>query len=581
MPAESKSMPAMKPLFPWRAVGGTAFLFLCSLTTAHGERLPLPAPLQAKVNQTIDRGIAFLFQTQGIWGTWTANPKNHPVSYAALPGLTLLECGEPNDHPVIQRAATFVRETCVKLDTTYDLSLAILFLDRLGDPADEKLIQTLALRLIAGQTFTGGWSYRCPVLGAQQSQQLLAMLRLKSTPSLSTYWKNQPAFSPPSSILLGEPSGKSRDIRGTTDNSNTQFATLALWAAQRHAVPMERNLTLIAVRFNTSQNSDGSWGYHYRYGGGDAERPAMTCVGLLGLAIGHGLAADKEMSENLTFALARAQAAAVLAFHPQFSFLLLALERAEKREAFERAKKRGQDPRILHGFLALNKHVGEPVERMEAIPQKDLYFMWSLERVAVLYDLPTIGPKDWYRWGAEMLVANQQAAGNWDNGGYPGADPILDTCLALLFLKRANLVAELTTKLPLDPNDLTSSINAQLAPSGLPSSPTDRQKGTVVTAESLPAKTWEAETGVAAKAQSAVSLSQPESSLVSEETETRGRKGWLWLLVVLAAVLFVACGILLASYSLARGHKRKRPRTIRYAKNRSRISQRTARYSKR
>src|SRR5262249_49768549 len=157
----------------------------------------------------------------------------------------------------------------------------------------------------------------------------------------------------------------------------------------------------ISYRFHTSQNRDGSWGYRYAYGGGDPERPPMTCVGLMGLAIGHGLAADKEARENPLLALDRAQVAGVAAFHPPLAFLVLALERAEKQQALERAKKLGQDRNVVAGFVALNKHVGEPAERMENIAQQNLYFMWSLERVAVLYDLATIGQKDWYRWGVE------------------------------------------------------------------------------------------------------------------------------------------------------------------------------------
>jgi hypothetical protein len=70
--------------------------------------------------------------------------------------------------------------------------------------------------------------------------------------------------------------------------------------------------------------------------------------------------------------------------------------------------------------------------------------MWSLERVAVVYGLQTIGNHDWYGWGAEVLVSNQEVDGSWQGayGGY-GAD----TCFALLFLRRANLVRDLTADL--------------------------------------------------------------------------------------------------------------------------------------
>src|SRR5262249_31984069 len=84
---------------------------------------------------------------------------------------------------------------------------------------------------------------------------------------------------------------------GTSDNSNTQFAVLALWAAQKHGVPMDRTLYLIVKRFRSSQGAGGGWNYGYAKGGA-GETPAMTCAGLVALAIGHGLAGDKQDREE-------------------------------------------------------------------------------------------------------------------------------------------------------------------------------------------------------------------------------------------------------------------------------------------
>jgi len=104
---------------------------------------------------------------------------------------------------------------------------------------------------------------------------------------------------------------------------------------------------------------------------------------------------------------------------------------------------------------------------------QNLYFLWSLERVAVLYNLPTIGDKDWYRWGAQVLVGNQGNKGNWTNGGYVGSTSIIDTCMALLFLKRANLVKDLTAKLPFTGAELNNDIMRILSPSApQPTKPT-------------------------------------------------------------------------------------------------------------
>src|SRR5262249_1355787 len=66
------------------------------------------------------------------------------------------------------------------------------------------------------------------------------------------------------------------------------------------------------------------------------------------------------------------------------------------------------------------------------------------ERVALAYDLKTIGKKDWYAWGADLLVADQTPDGSWAGQYGQGG---CDTCFALLFLRKANLARDLSASL--------------------------------------------------------------------------------------------------------------------------------------
>jgi hypothetical protein len=94
----------------------------------------------------------------------------------------------------------------------------------------------------------------------------------------------------------------------------------------------------------------------------------------------------------------------------------------EPRAAQEKAP-RGRpptDPRkdrsLRAGLLVLGSAIGHPVgPRGRAPPAagRAFYFFWSVERVAVALGLDTIGKKDWYAWGAEVLLASQQADGSW------------------------------------------------------------------------------------------------------------------------------------------------------------------------
>jgi hypothetical protein len=442
----------------------------------------LPKDAQAKVDEAIKRGVKYLKAQQLASGTWMEG--HHSVGYAALPGLTLLECQVPAKDLTVQKAAIHVRTHCDYLADTYDLSLAILFLDKLGERKDRGFIQQLALRLVAGQKTTGGWDYSCPLLTGPERNELMLFLH-QTRPKYATLLYPLPKDSNPNlTDPLGKPgserfpnplpkdknsgkAGKEKDSRlippddakpgdqsktdpakktgvkpkvlpkgslpkmknppvfgkkgkrpaflgGREDNSNTQFALLALWAARRHDVPTENALTLAQKRLQTSQNSDGGWGYMNGYGSSDA----MTGVGLLGLAVGHG-ASEKGI---MTAVEARANKAAAVSL---------------------------QDPIILKGLQKFGKYVGTPDANNQYPVMVNCYFLWTLERVGMIYHLRTIGNKDWYRWGVHILLPNQHANGSWFGGQYPGASLNLDTCFALLFLKRSNLVPDLTENLDL------------------------------------------------------------------------------------------------------------------------------------
>jgi hypothetical protein len=341
-----------------------------------------------------------------------------------------------------------------------------------------------------------------------------------------------PVLHDPARLVWADPPNRLNDPQfGTTDNSNTQFAILALWAAGRHGVPTERSLKLMVHRYHTSQNADGSWGYRYKLGGNAQGSPAMTAVGLLGLAVGHGLAGDAGQAKQVP------------------------------------------DPRIVAGFVALTRHVRVPAGRMRNLQQVNLYFLWSVERVGVLYDLPTIGNKDWYRWGAEILVANQQADGNWTGGGYHGANDAIDTCLALLFLKRANLAQDLTTKIPFQPEDLSQEIARKLPstpveekprPPDKPADPPVVKPTTAATDPKPPQpKTPPELAGSQTTDGRAVNVKNTPTQS-PEEASDSGPSGGLILGITFLVILLVGCGFLLYMYMTReedRPRKRRRKKT--------------------
>jgi hypothetical protein len=300
---------------------------------------------------------------------------------------------------------------------------------------------------VAGQSKSGGWGYHCPILKSEEEGKLhLALQKVQPASPLDLFVPINKSSSDPAvgisktapdakpttgakdpeavpkaslpealrKVPALEPPARSHvmprhDLGTFVNNSTTQFAVLGLWAARRHQLPLERALALVVQRFRVSQAPGGSWSYDGANKPSAWNTPSMTGAGLLGLAVGHGLTADS-LSDAARAELAR-------------------------------------DPDIQKGLLFLSESIGKPLGKAAGSVAINLYFLWTVERVGVLYNLPSIHGKEWYPWGASEILAQQEEDGSWNCGGYGGAIPVTDTCFALLFLQRANLAKDLSKKL--------------------------------------------------------------------------------------------------------------------------------------
>jgi hypothetical protein len=395
---------------------------------------PAVAAKRKKVNAAIAKGAKFL--KDSLAGkTINGDQYLNRVGATALVGLTLLHCGVKKDDPAVVKVTAAVRAQAAMVNQTYDMACCLWFLDKLKDPKDQKTIKSLALALVANQRVNGGWDYTSARLSAPQQQNLQSLLEKAG---LESTLKGKKAPGPPTAfaptmavadlgklpVLQFQP-GQKLVFRPATlweDNSLTQFAILALWAAKKHGVPTDRSLALAAARYRACQNTDGSWPYQWipRVVQTWHFEDSMACAGLIGLAVGRGV--TKAVKSNGTKKPAAGKALA-------------------------------QDPQVVAAFKYLGNTIGKKPLAKTGTPRMgmiinarawgDLYFFWSLERVGVIYNVAKIGGKDWYDWGSEILVQAQEKDGSWREA-YPG---LVDTSFALLFLKRVNVVQDLTTKL--------------------------------------------------------------------------------------------------------------------------------------
>jgi hypothetical protein len=427
----------------------------CLLCTSAAARAQPPAPAQKQIIDAVGKAVDYLKKKQQPNGSWSKTPfqDQYAVGTTALVAQSLLEAGVPANDPGIQKAAAFIRDTVatkIQGQHTYHYSCAILFLDRLGDKQDGPLIRRLGLRLIAGQRGDGGWSYPCPLLQQKDADDLLKYLEAsKSMPmvvtakgeivripndgagplpagamGLEVVFPELPLDKVPASLKKmpitfrmpagriptpANPKGRHAElpldlsVGGPTDNSNTMFAMMALWAARKHGLLVDKSLALVEQHFLSTQKPDGRWNYREKLPeNAYAPSPSMTCAGLIGIGLGHF--AHKE-----------------------------SLGKAEALAGLKAAK---DNPAVDRGLVALGKLIDAmPANWQQHNTFDYVHFFWSVQRVAALYDVKTIGGKDWYAWLANPLVTKQNPDGSWFMTAY-ASFPTVQASWAVLALQR-------------------------------------------------------------------------------------------------------------------------------------------------
>jgi hypothetical protein len=422
----------------------------------------LPAN-QKEINAAIDKGVAYLKAGLSNDGRFQSDAQGNRLGGSALIGLTLLSCGVPAEDPKVAGIVARVRAEGPQCSQTYDLATCIWLLDKLGDASDRELIRKMALRLMAGQLPSGGWHYTCQLLQPADEMELLRVLEERPYVSLPTGVPAGDKTDKPAKDAPRDPGGKPTPGPGDRvknlpvvkfepgakvataggDNSNTQFAVLALWVAQKHGVPAQRSLAMVEAHFLQTQGGDGTWGYSTPNHLPDS----MTCAGLIGLAVGHGLAQPKSAGprpDDKNLAKDPKIEKALVYLGKRLPELKCVLNPQELQKA--KSELAGIGPKLKtakgeeHTQLLKRQKELQQVVSQTVKSLGELYFMWSLERVAVIYGLRTIGGTDWYAWGAEILLVRQEANGSW-RAGHTNA---VDSCFALLFLKRVNVAGDLT-----------------------------------------------------------------------------------------------------------------------------------------
>jgi prenyltransferase/squalene oxidase-like repeat protein len=322
--------------------------------------LPLRAEVTAAaVDESIRAGVKFLLDRQDkASGSWTEYP-GEPGGLTALVTLALLNCGESKDDPRIAKALDYL-ERMPDPQQTYSTSLQIMAFCQ-ADPAKYKLkIARLARWLeghqirAAGNDGKGGWSYSA-----------------------------------------------SRD---RADNSNTQFAMLALHEAERAGVKVDDQTWQLALNYWTQprmQHPNGGYGYEP----GHPPSGSMTCAAISSLIIAY---------DRLSMGEAKVENGRIQCCGNQ-----------EEHAPLDNAL------RWMARHFSVDRNPTAGIGPLETGGSKNwlLYYLYGMERVGRMSGRRFIGDHDWYREGCEKLLKHQKDTLNnsWVGDGIIEDNPLIAT----------------------------------------------------------------------------------------------------------------------------------------------------------
>lgn len=431
-----------------------------------------------EIEAAIARGAEFLksrYQNAAGAPGGAGGAADHGIGPTCLAGLALLESGTPVTDRSLQIITDRVRNDSYNQNRTYQTSLCLMYLDRLGDPADVPLIQALAIRLLVGQNGGGGWGYELCATPAPGDVQRLKAIKADQPPG-----KLHPEVERYGQALFAARAQGQGGTLVSDDNSNTQFAVLAVWLARKHGVPVDNALDLIEQRFIRSQNPR-TGGWSYSGGGGGAEgagpgSPSMHCAGLIGLATSVARREERRLKSDLPKKEeAPKKQHAEARKNPDDPFFNPPQKTAAAADPKKPAPARNdaRDRAVSFALSGLGQILAESIRAGRgslyltssiAHGQHDLYFFWSLERVGVIFGLDKIGGVDWYGAGAHTLVHTQNPSGSWKSGY---AEEV-DTSFAVLFLCKSNLARDLSSKVQ---KEVSTEMRAGAGPTGVSPKP--------------------------------------------------------------------------------------------------------------
>lgn len=400
-------------------MGLVAALVTVALAAAPAGAEAVDPALQLQIDRAIHAGTRWLLADRAAPGNPSAELQAYPHGAACLSLYTLLVSGAPRDHDVVQALVGEARRATIEVSHTYTLALALMGLATHDRRAHGATIAGLVARLEAGQITQGdddaigAWGYLLP---------------RARTGDDATAGRAHPA------AHWDMPDG-------WWDDSNTQYAVLALRTAADFGFQVDREVfRRAALHFVRRQGRDGGFSYS------DSHRPKSYLSMTAGATGSLVMCADMLRDES----------------DPDGD------EEEGDAAGDDEDARGGGGTWSARERRVLRRQIDRAIERGTAWMSRELrfpavdapwpfYAAYSVERMGHYAQTATFGRKAWYAEGASWLVGIQAPDGSWSSTRLHPPDrgrrregradfsvvdygSTVDTCFALLFLKRSSYV---------------------------------------------------------------------------------------------------------------------------------------------
>ncbi|MFB3066454.1 MAG: prenyltransferase/squalene oxidase repeat-containing protein [Planctomycetota bacterium] len=380
----------------------------------------LKRDLQTRVNEAIEKGVAWLKKKQGPDGSWGSCTSSQSYSgekrkrscYFSGPTTfslyTLSKCGVKKQDKSIQSGYRWVKKKYRKTQAWNDKTGK-----KRGfrSPPDQVSYEVSSLMLMLE-----AMSQRSSKLTGKHKKRRLHTDSPSRPPLRSKFSKDDWKWLHQGVIFLtvgnrsskggiqgcqnAAPGGGWRygPRNGDQDLSATQFALLGLRAASQAGYPVKEKVWRTALN-GVRQHRAGGGGYSYRKGEG-------WSAGMDACALGSMIICKEQLE------LLGAPVPAWVDGH-----IKAAMKHLD--EVFDVQHNKGAHHGSAYHY----------------------YYLYAVERVGDLTGRKEFAGKDWYVRGAEFLLAQQHGDGSWTDATCMPPRDTLGTCFALLFLKKATMPA--------------------------------------------------------------------------------------------------------------------------------------------